>query len=482
MKPTKPISKPNLQIQEAVALHLSGRLAEAVDQMRKLLIFYPKNVQLLTHLGSIYIQQGQNEQGINTLGKSLQIESRQPMALFNRAMAFQKLKRLEEALASYEQVIALEPNRSEAYNNRGNLLRKLNRLEEALASYDRAIAIKPDYPEAHNNRGTVLQELKRLDEAVGAHERAVELKPAYIEAYFNLALLELLKGDYLEGWKLYQWRESQRNFTQPLWTGIEPLENKTILVHAEHGYGDVIQYCRYARLLGKRGAKVIFEVPGSLVEIVSSMGNLTVVGTGQPLSAFDFYCPMMSLPMVFKTTVKTIPSENPYLLSDANKKAEWQKKLGTKTMPRVGLAWSGNQEHTNDHNRSIPLETLKPLLELPFEFHSLQKEYKQKDRMFLADLPKLRDHHRKLTDFSETAAVMDEMDLIISVDTSAAHLAGALGKPVWILLPFVPDYRWLLDRSDSPWYPTAVLLRQPQNGNWKAVIEEVVKRIQSQFP
>jgi tetratricopeptide (TPR) repeat protein len=481
MKPTKPISKSNPQIQKAVALYLSGRLPEAADQMRKLLTFYPKNAQLLTYLGSVYIQQGQTELGINTLGRSLQIEPQQPMALFNRAMAFQKLKRFEEALANYNQVITLEPNRSEAYNNRGNVLRKLNRLEDALVDYDRAIGIKPDYPEAHNNRGTVLQEMKRLDEAIGAHEKSIAFKADYREAYFNLALLKLLKGDYLEGWKLYQWRENQRKFIQPLWTGVEPLEGKTILVHTEHGYGDVIQFCRYAKLLEKRRAKVIFEVPVSLVGLVSGLGFLTVVGVGQPLPAFDFYCPMMSLPLVFQTTVETIPVENTYLFPDEDKKAEWQRKLGTKTLPRVGLVWSGNPEHTNDHNRSIPLETLKPLLELPFEFHSLQKEYKEKDKIPLAGLLKLKNHQADLGDFSQTAALIDAMDLIISVDTSTAHLAGAMGKPVWVLLPFVPDYRWMLDRTDSLWYPTAKLFRQSKAGYWNMVLAEVIKNLSSEL-
>jgi tetratricopeptide (TPR) repeat protein len=549
MKPKKPTSAPNPQIQEAVALHLSGQLTEAVEQMRKLLTFYPKNAQLLTHLGTIYLQQGQTEMGISALGKSIQIDPCQPMALFNRAngltllgkweealnsynktvalqpnhaealnslgnlliqlnrnqealasydrvislkpdlagayhnrgLALQRLRRFEEALASYDKVIVLEPNRAEALNNRGNVLRKLNRLEEALVSYDKAIAIKSDYAEAHNNRGTVLQELKRLDEAIGAHERAIALKADYREAYFNLALLKLLKGNYLEGWKLYQWRENQRKFTQPLWTGAEPLEGKTILVYTEHGYGDVIQFCRYAKLIEKQGAKVIFEVPVSLEGMVSSLGSLTVIGVGQPLPAFDFYCAMMSLPLIFQTTVETIPAEIPYLFSDKDKKAEWNKKLGPKTLPRVGVVWSGNPEHTNDHNRSIPLETLKPLLELPFEFHSLQKDYKGKDGGFLLNSPQLKNHQIELTDFSETAALMDEMDLIITVDTSAAHLAGALGKPVWVLLPFVPDYRWLLERNDSPWYSTATLFRQSKTGDWKTTVAEVIKKLSSEL-
>ncbi len=617
MKQNKPFPKPNPRIQEALDLHQSGRLAEAAELINQLLIFYPKNAQLLTHLGTICLQQGNTEQGVRTLEKSLLVSPHQPMAHLNlanglatlkgfekaliqydraialqptaeayfnrgtvlrelnrpeealasfdhamtlkpdfaeayihRGLALQKLKRTEEALinydralslkpgtaevhfdrgnafmelkrmeealacfnqaislrptfveaynnrgavlqdldrpedalASYEGAIAVQPARPEAYNNRGTVLRKLKRLEEALAAHDQAIALKPDFVEAHNNRGAVLQELKRLDEALIAHDRAIGLHPDFVEANWNKALLKLLMGNYLEGWRLYEWRSKPRHFAQPLWSGDEPLEGRTLLVHTEQGFGDVIQYGRYAPLLEKRGAKVILEVPGALLPVFSTLpGNLTLVASGKALPSFDLYCPLMSLPKAFKTTVETIPGDTPYLFADPIKNTSWSEKLGPKATPRIGLAWSGKTLHPNDHNRSIPFEALSPLFDLPFEFHSLQKDYREKVGEKLKNLPNLQDHHLDLNDFSDTAALISEMDLIVSADTSVAHLAGAMGKPIWIMIPYLPDYRWLLDRTDSPWYPAATLFRQPAFDDWKSVISAIVRRLQEGF-
>lgn len=617
MKPKTPAPNQNPRIQEALALHQAGRLAEAAELMKQLLNFFPKSTQLLTHLGTLNLQQGNTEQGVRLLEKSLQITPHQPMAhlnlanglvslkrfedalvqydqaialqpspeaYFNRGTALQKLdkpmealgsfdraltlkpdfaeayinrglslqilKRTEEALmnydrgialkpgiaevhffrgnafmelkrgeealacfnqaislkpayaeaynnrgavlqdmdrlgdalASYESAIAVQPSRPEAYNNRGTVLRKLKRLNEALAAHDQAIALKSDFAEAHNNRGSVLQELKRFDEALAAHDRAINLNPDYVEAYWNKALLKLLMGNYQEGWRLYEWRSKPRHFTQPLWSGKESLEGRTLLVHSEQGFGDVIQYCRYAPLLEKRGAKVIFEAPAGLINVLSTLpGKITLVESGKPLPIFDLYCPMMSLPLAFQTTVESIPAEIPYLSADPGKKTTWRQNLGEKSAPRIGLAWSGKVLHSNDQNRSLPMESLAPLFELPLEFHSLQKEYRKEDQAKLAKRFQLKDHHLELNDFSDTAALISEMDLIISADTSVAHLAGATGKPLWILLPYLPDYRWLLDRTDSPWYPTATLFRQPNYGDWKAVISEVVRKTQSEF-
>ncbi len=618
MKTNKPYQKTDPRIEEALFLHRSGKLAEAEEQIKKLLNFFPKNTQLLTHLGTIHLQQGNPEEGVRILSKSLQIDPDQPMALlnrsnglvtlkrfqdaltsydrtlaikpdfaeayynrgevllglnrpqdaaadfdraaslhpdfpgayYNRGLALEKLGRLEEslasfdralalrpqypeahfnkgnilrklgrfddalieyglsitqrpdhvesytnqgyvlqdlqrlddALASYDRAIALQPDRPEAHNNRGTVLRKLKRLDEALAAHDRAIALHPGYAEAHNNRGTVLQELKRLDEALLAHDRAISLDPGYMEAYWNKALLKLLMGDYPEGWELYEKRAKPRRFTQPLWNGTESLRGKTILVHTEQGFGDVIQFSRYAPMLEKLGGLVLFEAPQALVSVLSTLaGNITFIEAGKPLPDFDFYLPMMSLPSVFQTTLETIPAEVPYLFPPPGQKDLWTEKLGKRTVPRIGLVWSGKQEHSNDHNRSIGLENLAPLLKLPFEFHSLQKEYREKDKALLAGLPTLKDHHRDLRDFSDTAGLIHEMDMVLSVDTSVAHLAGAMGKPLWVLLPYLPDYRWLLERSDSPWYPTATLFRQSKDGDWQSVISEVLKRMETEL-
>jgi len=403
----------------------------------------------------------------------------------NRANVLQQKKRFGEALANYERAIALKPDLAAVYMNRGNVLQNLGRLDEALASYERAIALKPDYARAHNNRANVLKQLRRLDEALTSYERAIALEPDYAEAYSNKSLLKLLTGDFDEGWELYEWRwkhqlkEYARNFAKPLWLGRRPIAGQTLLIHAEQGLGDAIQCCRYAAMAEAMGANVILEVPASLVSLISTLkGHLTIVEKGQPLPAFDLHCPIMSLPLAFKTTVATIPAAVPYLYADSGKQKLWQERLGVTTRLRVGLVWSGSTAY-NEAIRSIPLDLLKPLLELPAEFHALQKEIRSEDAAHLPNFSQLHIHQDELADFSDTAAVIQEMDLVISVDTSTAHLAGAMGKPVWILLPFMADFRWLLDRTDSPWYPTATLFRQPANGDWNSVIGQIAERLKA---
>ena len=479
-KPTGPTPKQSKMLQEAVALHQSGQLDAAETQYRKLLNFLPSNTALLTNLGTIALQKGNLEDGVRIIGKSLQINPNQPYALNNRGNALKDLKRLDEALASYDRALVLKPDYAEAYLNRGVTLQDLKRLEEALASYDRVLVLKPDYAETYSNRGNALKDLKRLDEALASYDHAIVLKSEYADAYWNKSLLKILTGDYLEGWQLYEWgwknfaRTPLRTFTEPLWLGTEALVNKTLLIYPEQGLGDYIQCIRYAVLVEQLGATVILEVPLALMSLVSTLkGQFTLVESGKPLPDFDYHCPVMSLPLAFKTTVETIPAQLPYLYTNDDKKQHWQEKLGNKTVTRIGLVWSGSTGHKNDHNRSLLLLQLASLLELPVEFHSLQKEVRAVDIKTLIDLPHIHQHQGDLLDFSDTAALIDAMDIIISVDTSVAHLAGAMGKKVFILLPYAPDYRWMLDRTDSPWYSSATLFRQPALDDWESVIVEI---------
>ena len=398
----------------------------------------------------------------------------------NRGNVLYELKDYEHALASHDHAITLNPNYAKAYSNRGNTLQKLKRLDEALTNHDRAINLKPEYANAHINRGIILNEFKRLDEALASYDRAISLKSDHADAYWNKALLKILTGDFEEGWKLYEWRwkhndqEHFRHFSQPLWLGEEPLHDKTLLIHSEQGLGDIIQFCRYVLMTKVEGAKVVLEAPKALISLLSSLkSNITLVEKGKALPPFDLQCPIMSLPLAFKTTLGTIPALTPYLFSSPDKQYIWHKKIGNKIKPRIGLAWSGSSGHKNDHNRSLLLKQLDLILQLPFEFHSLQKEVRSEDMETLSLFKRIHLHQDELIDFSDTAALINEMDLVISVDTSIAHLAGALGKTVWILLPFMPDYRWMLDRADSPWYPTATLYRQPKINDWESVVDEV---------
>ena len=403
----------------------------------------------------------------------------------NRGNALRELKQPEAALASYRQAIALKPDYAEAYYNCGLALRDIKQTEAALAFYDRAIDLKPDYVAAYCNRGNAFRDLKRFDEAEAGYDSAIAIQPDYAEAYWHKSLLKLLLGDYDAGWRLYEWRwktasfiNTARHYPQPLWLGEQALTGKTLLIYCEQGLGDSIQFCRYALMAQARGAKVILEAPRELFALLSSLkDHVTLIEQGRQLPDFDLHCPLLSLPLAFKTTVATIPAAIPYLDSDTKKQAIWHKRLGAKTKPRVGLAWSGSTLHKNDVNRSIPLSLFASLLELPIEFHALQKDIRAEDAVFLANHTGIQTHQDELLDFSDTAALIAEMDLVISVDTSVAHLAGALAKPVWLLLPYMPDFRWLLDRADSPWYPTATLFRQPVMDDWTSVMLAVADEL-----
>jgi len=437
-------------LRQAEALHISGKLDAAAASYKKLLQALPNNPALLTNLGTIACQKRRDEDAVLLTERSLKIAPDQPSAL----------------------------------NTRGNALKNLNRLAEALVCFDRAIALKPDFAEAYSNRGIALQDLIRLDAALADFERAIALNPNFAQACWNKALLKLLLGDYAEGWALYEWgwpcfeRRPAKNYRQDLWLGEFAPAGKTLLIHPEQGLGDFVQFVRYAALLEQAGAKLIIEAPAPLRRLVASLAvPCTLLESGEPLPDFDLHCPVMSLPLACKTTLETIPAQTPYLFADEAKRLVWRQRLGEKLKPRVGLAWSGAKGHKNDHNRSIDLKKLADLLALPVEFHSLQTEVRPNDAAFLAESGAVFTHENLLEDFSDTAALLAEMDLIISVDTSVAHLAGALGKPVWILLPYLPDFRWLLDRADSPWYPTAKLFRQPAFNDWAGVVTELVQQL-----
>ena len=477
----------NALLAQAQALHRGGNLAEAAMLFRELLQRQPGNPQALTALGVIALSQGRAPAALEFLRQSLAAAPDQAIAHAASGVAQRELGDFAAALASFDRAIELRPDDAEAHSNRGVVLRRSGRLDEALASLDRALALQPGFAIAHNNRGNVLQELRRLPEALASFDRAGELRPDYAHAWWNKARLRLLLGDYDEGWQLAEWRwkgpqrGSVRRFVQPLWLGDRPIAGKTVLLHAEQGLGDSIQFCRYVPRVAALGAKVVLEVPASLAALVATLdADITVVTQGQRLPAFDLHCPVMSLPRAFRTTLDSIPADVPYLAVDPALHAAWKQRLGPRTRPRIGLAWSGSPVQAEDHRRSMPARMLEPLLQLPFEFHALQQDIRADDAGFLAGHPALRLHPHELTDFAMTAALAAEMDLVISVCTSLAHLAGALALPLWVLLSFMPHYIWHLDRTDSPWYPTATLFRQPRYGDWSSVIAEVARRLDAE--
>ncbi len=427
-------------------------------------------------------------------------------AHFNRGVVLYQLEQLAAALASYERAIAIRPDYPEAHFNRGIVFSDMNQLEPALASYDRAIASRADYVLAHVNRGNVLKELGGIEAAIAAYDRAIAIKADCAGAYFNRSVLYLLTGRFERGWADFEWRwENQHRFSivaadyrrpQPRWLGRDPPggdppggdppAGRTILLYAEQGLGDTLQFCRYAKLLADRGASVILEAQAPLLKLLEGLKGVSqLVAPGSALPPnIDYQCPLLSLPLAFATTLATVPAEVPYLKSNPGKVRFWQEKLGERNKPRVGLVWSGGfrpeqpELWSVNSRRNIPLSKLAPLEHPDIEFYSLQKG--QPAESELAELraggwdgPDLADFTGLLTDFSDTAALIECLDLVISVDTSIVHLAGAMGKPVWMLNRFDTCWRWLLDRTDSPWYPTLKLFRQERRADWDGVVERV---------
>jgi len=403
-------------------------------------------------------------------------------AYYNRAIALQDKGQDDAALASYDRAIEARPDYARAYAARANALLKTGRADAAVADCDRALAIDPEFADGHAFRGAALVALKRIDETLVSYNRAIALKPDYIEAHWNRSLALLLSGDFNNGWREYEWRWKNENLRlvsrwkdlAPLWLGEPSLKGKTILLHAEQGLGDTLQFCRYVQPLKAQGAKVILEVQPVLHSLLKNLDGASVVITkNTPPPAFDVQCPLLSLPLALRTTLDTVPHPERYIHSDKGLVSEWRARLGRKRKPRIGLVWSGSPKHKGDQQRSIFLNDLLTLLSPDFEFFSLQKELRDADADVLHAHPAIRHFGADLGDFSDTAALCELMDLVISVDTSVAHLAGAMGRPLWVLLPFIPDWRWLLDREDSPWYSSARLFRQPQPGDWAAVLNRV---------
>jgi tetratricopeptide (TPR) repeat protein len=398
-----------------------------------------------------------------------------------RALALHDLQRSAEALADIERAHGLDPASAEICNNAGAVLHRLGRDEDALIWFDRALLRRPAYVGALCNKGAALTHLHRFDEAIATYRRSRAIDPGHTEAEWALALLNLLRGNFEAGWagREVRWKVpdlpiAHFDYMQPMWLGHGSVEGKTVLVHVDEGLGDTIQYVRYVALLAERGARVVLVVPASLCGLLSGLpGVAQCLPIGSELPAFDMYCPIGSLPLAFGTKLETIPSDVPYLPApDMARVQAWEARLGFHDRLRVGLVWSGKPNHKNDHNRSVPLGILSELFDLDAVFVSLQKDPSEDDRALLAR-SEVIDFTAELADFTETSALMSCLDLVISVDTSVAHLAGALGRPVWTLLPYTPDYRWLLERADSPWYPTMRLFRQGASRSYAELIARV---------
>jgi tetratricopeptide (TPR) repeat protein len=471
-----------------VALAALGRATEAVASQDRALALAPDHVEAIGARAAALAALGRTEEALVGYDRLIALRPGQAEAHDDRGVILARLGRLDEALAAHDRAIALKPAAAEPHNRRGLVLARMGRPDLAVEAYDRALAMAPDHALAWSNRGKALADQMRLDAALESLERALSLRPDLAEALANRGLLRLVQGDFVRGWGDYEhrWRAPDgpaiRHGDRPRWTGAEPLDGATLLLHAEQGYGDTLQFVRYAALAGRRGARVLVEAPPALAGLLSTLdAEVEVFAQDAPLPAFDLQCPLLSLPAAFATDEASIPWSGPYLRPDPERTRDWRARLGPDRRPRLGLAWSGNPAHNNDRNRSLPLADLLGALPPDMRLIRLQTETRAEDLAFLAARPDLALFAPKLGDFTETAALVQACDLIISVDTAVAHLAGALAKPVWILLPWAPDWRWGLGRKDCPWYPTARLYRQDAARDWRAPLLALRTDVRARF-
>lgn len=463
------------------ALRDTGNSLLAVDSYRRALDLQPGIAQNWHGLGLAFHDLQRWQDAVDAFHHALSLQPDFAVACLDLGNALRELDRWDDALAAYDKALQLRPGYAQAWSNRGVLLKRMGRLPEALQSYERALTLEPEFLDAMVNCSTLLKEMMDLEASMALNRRALVVQPDNAGAHLNLAICHLLRGEFTEGFAHYEWRwkteqlqGAVRPFAQPLWTGAQPLAGKTLLLHAEQGLGDTVQFCRYARLLQARGARVLMEVQAPLLPLLRSLAGVDAwLRQGDALPPFDFHCPLLSLPLALGTTPDTVPAGNPYLFADTALAQDWGQRLGPATRRRVGLVWSGRPEHKNDHNRSIPLQALRRLGACEVDLHCLQKEFRAADLALDPQAMGIRLWADQLLSFADTAALITHMDLVIAVDTSVAHVAAALGKPVWLMLPFSPDWRWLLGQDSNPWYPGMRLFRQPAPGDWSAVVEQV---------
>lgn len=508
------------------ALQGLRRFEEALASCDRAIALQPNYAQGWYNRGNALYDLGRFEDALSSYNRAVELRPNHAQAWYNRGKALTDLRRREEAVASYEKAVALNPAYAQAWCNRGNVLNDQERFEEALISYDKALALKPDYAEAWSNRGTALQYLYRLDQALAAHDKALALKPDYAEAHcnlgsvlntlnrplealanfeqaialkpdfshahFNKAITELGLGNLEAGWRDFEWRRKivemsgDRVFPKPLLTSVKNIQGKTILVHFEHGFGDTLHFYRYLELLHQAGAKVLFNVQKKLRRLLTPRGGfIQFVELDDPSLQYDYHIPMMSLPWVFKTTAQSIPASVPYVRAEDALTQTWHERLGAHGF-KIGICWMGSVTHMKGGDRrSFPVTCFEPLAKLNgVRLISLQKTEEAGELKSLP--PGMTVESFENVDagpdaFIDTAAIMKNLDLVITNDTSLSHLAGALGMPTWVALQQVADWRWLRDRDDSPWYPTLRLFRQKADGDWSGVFAEIKAALEKQL-
>jgi len=470
------------QVHLGHVLRALKRDADALASYDKAIAREPGNIDALGNRGDVLLALGRAAEALECIDRIIAAAPGHVEARAQRGVALAKLGRHDEALAEFDSALRAGPNPIVVYN-RGLTLAALGRPGEAVEAYDGTLAAIPNHAAALSSRGVALQALNRHAEAIASFDRALALVPDYADAHFNRSLALLATGDYRAGQLEYEWRWKRTGaapprLNRPLWLGETPLAGKTILLHAEQGLGDTIQFVRYVPRLAAAGAKVVLEVHPELKALLSRLpGAAAVIGRGEPRPAFDLHCPLGSLPLAVKTEPASVPADIPYLAADPARIERWRPRLEALRGPRVAIVWAGNAAHANDRNRSVPLASLAPLwVDSRVHLVSLQRDLRAGDGKLLERAPVLH-LGPELADFDDTAAVLAGCDLVIAVDTSVAHLGGALGRPLWVLVPFSADWRWTKDAERSPWYPSARLYREARPGDWGDVVARVARDV-----
>jgi Flp pilus assembly protein TadD len=489
-------------LRRAATLIQQGQLEPAWGVVHEVLNADPQCAPAIQMRGLIYAQLGHLQEALGDFRTAVELTPNDPVARNNLGNVLRALGLWEEALAACDRALALAPDYPDGQLSRANALLDLGRPGEAVAGYDRLLQSAPRDPRALSNRGLALRSLNRAVDAVNSFEQAMAAAPGDPQIRANAGQAHLAAGDLKTGFALFEdrWKTpvmaaylQSRRFGRPQWLGQESLQGRTLLLHSEQGWGDIFQFCRYAAVAAKHGARVLIEVQKPAVSLMRTLTGVSeVIEFGRSLPNFDYHCPVMSLPHAFGATLETIPANVPYLSADPAKVAQWNARLGRKTRPRVGLAWSSGvrpdqpELAASNGRRNLPFEKLKAFEGLPLEFVSLQKG-EPAESAFAAigpsdwDGPPIRNVAADLHDWADTAALIAALDLVVTVDTAIPHLAGALGRPVWVMNRFDPCWRWLETRTDSPWYPTMRLFRQPAMGDWDSVLAEVRAELEKAF-
>ena len=507
------------QPDNADALHGLGIVQLRQKQPARALFFFERalragspSIVLHSNHGIALTELGRPEEALASLDRALAAAPESAALHYNRGNALMALLRHEAALGSFTRAVTLDPGLRPAWQNKAVIEHRLGLAEAALATCDHLLALFPgaglpavrgeallalQLPaealsdlaavvhvhgdvQSRVNEAYALDAAGRSGEAVDAIDAALRADPEYVMAHWNAASICLSMGDFARGWPEFEWRwlkpEFQaraRPFRQPLWLGREDIAGKTILLHAEQGMGDTLQFCRYVPMVAARGARVVLEAYPPLRALFATLaGADMLIERGDRLPTFDLHCPLMSLPLAFGTDVSTIPAQIPYLAADPARVAAWRRRLGPATRPRIGLAWSGSASHTGDSIRSAPLAALAPLIRPDYAYYSVQKDVRAGDEATAAALG-ITMTGADVADFADAAALVSCLDLVISVDSAPAHLAGAIGHPLWVLLPHAAEWRWLRHRDDTPWYPGAKLFRQARAQDWTELAQRV---------